>query len=188
MDSNCYFCRRSSMSKLGLYSAIFFYPSVAVALLFASVIIISELKFDRSYTFPQLFILLAAIIIAIFLAFFLLILSRNCYLMETRRILIDSRGFVVEKKKRRYTWKEIDSIGIVAFAADASKQIYQVQVCIFIAPVNTRMLKLLRDSYLYGAFNRDKFVLMDYDKIIMSHLRMQNFVQINDFRPYQMKL
>ena len=109
--------------------------------------------------------------------------------METCHISIDSYGFVVRgKNERRYAWDEIGGIGVIAYAASASKLNYQTQICIFLKPISDDSLKHLRDSYLYGVFKRYKYVLLDYDKITLNWIVMQSHVQIDDLRSHQMKL
>lgn len=182
-------CRSSMMSKLGLYSAVLFFPAVAVLLLIASLFVGFELCINSGYTFLQVFISLLMMVLAIIIASFLLVVSQWCYLMETRQISIDSYGFAVRNKsERRYAWNEIGGIGIVAYAASASKLNYQTQICIFLEPISDEALKHLRDSYLYGAFKRYKYVLIDYNEIILNRIAMQSQVQIDDLRPHQMKL
>lgn len=91
--------------------------------------------------------------------------------METRHIAIDQYGFIIrDRNDRRYAWKAICSIGIIAYAANASKDIYQTEICIFLEPFGDKDLRKLRDSYLYGAFNLKRFVLLDNDPRLIDAL------------------
>lgn len=189
MNLTFYPCRLSPMSRFGLYSAALFYPLVAAALLFVSFFLGIEIYINGNYTSLQVVIVLFAMTIAILLASFLFVISRNCYLMERRRIALDRDGFVVKaRNERRYNWHEIGGIGIIAYAASVSKQVYQTQICIFIEPVSDEGLKRLRDSYLYGAFNQHKYVLLDYETATLNKINSQGYIQIDDFRVHQMKL
>lgn len=189
MVSTFFPCRSSLMSKLGLYSAVLVYPFVAVVLLFVLFLIGTELYAESSYTSLQVFILLLTMVVAIFLSSFLLVLSRKCYLMETRHISINNYGFVVRgRNKRQHAWKEIGGIAVIAYAASANKLIYQTQICISFEPLSDDELRRLRDSYLYGVFHQNKYVLMDYEGITMDRMLEQSQIRIDDLRSRQMKL
>lgn len=182
-------CRSSPISKLGKYSSMFFYPTVAFLLLLVPSFIGIELVAASRYSFWQEFILSLSALAAILLASFLLVMSRKCYLMETRHISINSYGFVLEgKHKKQYGWSEIAGIGLIMYAANASKQNYQLQICIFLEPVRNDVLRRLRDSYLYGALGCDKYILMDYNETYLNLIAKQSHVQVDDLRPLQMKL
>lgn len=189
MDSMFFPCRSSRISKFGLYSAVIFYPSVAFLLLFALLFIGTDLYSKDDYNTLQVVILLLTMIVAIVLASFLIVLSWKCYLMETRHITLNSYGFVVRgKSERRCAWSEIGSIGIIAYAASASKLNYQTQICIFFEPFSDDELRRLRNSYLYGVFNQDKYVLIDYEGIAKGRFLEEKNIRIDDLRPHQMKL
>lgn len=189
MDSSFIPCRSSPMSKLGLYSAVLLYPSVAFALFFVLILIGFESYAENNYTSLQVFILSLTTVVAIVLASFLLVLSRKCYLMETRHISINSYGFIVKgRNESRYAWKEIGGIGVIAYAASASKLNYQKQICISFKPLSDDELRRLRESYLYGVFNQDKYVLLDYEGIIMDRISEHSHVQVDDLISRQMKL
>ena len=181
MESNFLPCRSSPMSKIGLYAAVLLYPAVALALLFVPFLIIAETFSESDYTLWQVFILILASAAAIVLASFLLVLSRKCYLLETRHISVDRNGFsVIGRNKKRYEWNEVGGIGIIAYAASASKEIYQVQICIFFEPPGDDELRRLRDSYLYGVLNQDQYVLMDYEEMAMNRVSKNSDFPIED--------
>lgn len=84
---------------------------------------------------------------------------------------VDQYGFAIrDRSDRRYAWEAICSIGIIAYAANASKDIYQTEICIFLEPFGDKDLRKLRDSYLYGAFNLKRFVLLDNDPRLIDAL------------------
>ena len=89
------------MSKTGLYAAVLLYPAVALALLFVPFLIIAETFSESDYTLWQVFILILASAAAIVLASFLLVLSRKCYLLETRHISVDRNGFSVRGRNKK---------------------------------------------------------------------------------------
>lgn len=189
MDSTFYPCRSSLISKVGLFSAVLFYPAVAVALLFVFFFIGVEVHAIKNYTALQLVVLLLTMVVAIVLSSLLFILSRKCYLMERRRISVNNNGFAVTGRDQiRFAWNDIESISVIAYAANASKLIYQVQICISVKPLNDYELRRLRDSYLYGVFNQDKYVLVDYESIAAERLLACSHVRIDDLRSRQMRL
>ncbi len=109
--------------------------------------------------------------------------------METRYIAIDQYGFTIrDRNNSRYAWEAISSIGIIVYAANASKDIYQTEICIFLEPIGDKDLKKLRDSYLYGAFNLKRFVLLDYEPRLIDELIKCSGLPIRDFQSEQMKL
>lgn len=189
MDSSFVSCRSSPISKVGLYSAVFFFPVVAFALLFISFYISSELHTAYNHTLLQVLILLLMMTVSIVFALLLFVLSRKCYLMETRKISVNSNGFSIGKRKTMcYSWDEIENISIIIYAANASNEIYQTQICIFMEPLNDNALKRLRNSYLYGVFHQNNYILIDYKGIAADHLLKCSGIHIDDQRSRQMKL
>lgn len=189
MNSTFFPCRKTAISKLGRYSAIYCYPVIGILLLIASLFLIIDVADHNYNTLYQLVLLLLAIISSIVLASFLFYMSRKCSIIEERHISISSLGFTIrDKSDRWYAWDSIGTIGIIAYAASASKQNYQTQICIFIEPVNDVVLRKLRDSYLYGAFNHDKLILLDFDQSVLSTLKMCNCTPVLDLRTKQRRL
>ncbi|MBO5078639.1 MAG: hypothetical protein J6B67_03020 [Oscillospiraceae bacterium] len=177
------------MSKVGLYSSVIFFPSVALVLFFLLFLLIADVCAKGDFTTLQVFILLLTIIVMIVLVSFFVALSRKCYMLETRHISTNRNGFAVRGKHERWhSWKEIGSIAVIAYAADANKDFYQTQMCISFEPISDNELRRLRDSYLYGVFNQDKYILLDYEGIAADRILAQCQVQVEDLRPRQMKL
>lgn len=185
----CFFpCRMTPISKLGRYAALLLYPSIGVLLLVVPVVIGVELHINRGDAIVQLISLLFAFS-AIILSSFLFIVGRKCYRMETLHIAVDSLGFTIrEKVNRQYTWEAVSDIGIIIYAANASKQCYQTQICIFLRPVDNNALEKLCNSYLYGAFNQDKYILIDYSQVMVERIEECSHMTIADFRARQMNL
>ncbi len=182
-------CRTSSVSKLGRYSAMYFFPFLSIALFFVPILIGIDIENNNAITIVQSIILFLVSICAVLLSIFLLRMSRQCYRLETRYIAIDQSGFTIRgNNDKRYGWENISSIGVIAYAANASKQIYQTEICIFIEPINQTKLKKLRDSYLYGALNLDRLVLLDYNASLSDMLTKVSHLPVLDHRPEQMKL
>lgn len=137
----------------------------------------------------QVIITLLTLVILLCLAGFLLLLGHKSYLMETRRISMDTDGFTVKgKREKRYRWCEIGGIGIVMYGASASRTFYDTQICIFLGPISKDGLKRLRDSYIYGVFSQNQYVLLDADEMILNLLQNLCHLQIDDFRNQQLKL
>lgn len=178
------------MSKLGRYAALLFYPIVGIAALFCTLFIAIDGMVNKTYStnIPLVAFLLTEIT-GVLLSVFLLNMSRKCYRMETRHIEIDQYGFTIrDRNDSRYAWEAIRSIGMIVYAANASKDIYQTEICIFLEPFGDKDLRKLRDSYLYGAFNLNRFVLLDYDSHLIDQLIKCSGLPINDFQSAQMKL
>lgn len=189
MDVTFYRCRRSSKSKLGRYIALLFYPSVAAILSLAAFQLCVDCIKDESSNPMSIIVILLTMVILFCLAGFLLLLGHNSYLMETRRISIDADGFTVKGKiEKRYRWSEIGGIGFIMYASSASRMVYETQICIFLNTISKDGLKRLRDSYIYGAFMQDQYILLDVDEIVLDQLQNQFQLQINDFRNQQLKL
>ena len=181
-------CRSTPISKLGRYTALLLYPSIGVLLLVVPVVIGVELHINRGDAIVRLISLLFAFF-AILLSSFLFIIGRKCYRMETRHIAVDSLGFTIRKKvDRHYTWDAVSDIGIIIYAANAGKQCYQTQICIFLRPVDNNALEKLCNSYLYGAFNQDKYILIDYSQVMVERIEECSHMTIADFRARQMNL
>lgn len=182
-------CRTSTASKFGHYFALYFCPLLSIALIFAAVLICIDVDVEKSQIIGQLIIQLLIAACAVFLAFFLLKISRRCYRMETRQISIDQFGLTIrDKNERLVAWTNVESIGVIAYASNASKQYYQTQICIFLKPVISKDLKKLRDSYLFGAFNLDSFILLDFDSQVIEKLERHSAFPVHDYISEQMKL
>lgn len=189
MNSTFFPCRTSTISKWGRYSALFFYPAIGILSLFALFLLGANVNFSAGYTVKQILVLLLTAIETILISFFMFYMSRKCYRMETRYIAIDNYGFVIrERTDRQYTWDSIGGIVVIAYAADAGRHTYQTQICIFLEPISDGALRKLCDSYLYGAFNRDKYILLDYDPLILNKLEMCIGWPIPDIRSKQLNL
>lgn len=189
MNSDFYPCRISAISKLGRFAAQYVYLCIGIMLSIIPFVICAEWYINNDYTTVQAVILLMTIIIAILLSLFLCVMSIKCYRMETRYISVDRYGFVIrEKTDKQYVWEMVECIGVIAYAANASKDIYQSQICIFLEPITDTALKKLRDSYLYGAFNRDKYILLDNDPCLFNKLDACTDIPIMDLVSTQLKL
>lgn len=189
MNSDFYPCRISAISKLGRFAAQYVYPCIGIILAGIPLVICAEWYINNDYTVVQTVVLLVTVIIAILLSLFLFIMSIKCYRMEVRYISVDSHGFVIrEKNDKRYTWEMVEGIRVIAYAATASKDIYQSQICIFLEPVTDNALRKLRDSYLYGVFNRDKYILLDNEPCLFNKLDTCSDIPITDSISKQLKL
>lgn len=179
-------CRTSVMSKLSRYAAMYFYPLIGfVHLLSAAYMAVGVI--DGSIPFVIIVHLL--LVFSVSFPFFMFGVSRKIYRLENRRIALDESGFAIrDRKVCKYQWGQISGIGIIAYAADASKETYQTEICIFFQPVTQKELKKLRDSYLYGASNLDRFVLMDYTPALADALTSYSGLPIEDYRSEQMNL
>mgnify|MGYP001349997568 CR=1 FL=1 len=84
------------------------------------------------------------------LSFYLFKLSKMCYALESREIAFDQSGLTVrDRTDHLYKWNEIGGIGIIAYAASASRDFYESQICIFLETVDRGILRgCLRAIYL----------------------------------------
>lgn len=191
MDSSFFPCRTSTISKVGRLVALFFYPFVGIGVACLLFPLLYEIIREK-HTVLQLMVLFLTVVCVISLSAFFLHMSRKCYIMESRYVVFDQYGFEFGYGKngtgKRYEWQKVDEIGIIAYAASASKQNYQTQICIFLKPVNDMCLRKLRDSYLYGVFNLNDFVLLDYDLLVIEKLNKCKSPSIHDLRIKQMTL
>lgn len=182
-------CRTSRISKIGRYGTLFFYPSVGILSLVAMFFLVSGGIFRKCYTDRQIIVQLLVVIGTMLISIFLFYMSGKCYRMETRSIAIDSNGFVIRvKTDRRYAWESIGGIAVIAYAANANKDYYQTQICIFLEPIGDTALRKLHNSYLYGAFHCDKYVLMDCDPYTLNMLETCIDWTIPDIRSKQLNL
>lgn len=182
-------CRVSTISKIGRFAALCFYPFIGVGLIFVTFLLAIEVLASDNHTAGQLVLYILTTITTILLSIWLFTMSKNCYQMESRHISIDTYGFAMRKRvSNQYTWEMVESIGVIAYAADANKELFQTEICIFLTPANDVALRKLRDSYLYGAFNMDKYVLLDYDPILHKELEECSGLSVEDLRSHQLKI
>lgn len=183
-----YRCRFSPTSKIGRLFAACFYPFVSLVLLFAQVLIIVDILHHTPVPMEIVILLLTSICIILLFAFFLKI-SCTCYRMENRQIALDSDGFTIRDRiDRKVPWKDVCCIGALMYASNASKQHYQQVVCIFLKETDDRELRRLRDSYLYGAFNQDRLILIDRDAIFVKNISNLSGLPVVDLCSEQMRL
>lgn len=181
-------CRTSPLSKLGRYAALYLYPTAGILLLIASIFLIAGLFHTMDVTFVQLAVSLALLPGATSLSFFLFRMSRMCYALETRKIAFDQSGFTVrDRTDHLYKWNEIGGIGMIAYAANGSRQRYDSEICIFLESVDPDDLKRLFKSYLFGAINLNKYVLIDLDPNLLDALTRCSNCTILDYRMMQLK-
>lgn len=181
-------CRTSPLSKLGRYAALL-YLLTSLALLFVPILIAVDTLSNNNVTITQLIVSLLTSICALLLSFFLFNMGKKCYQVEKRQIALGQSGFTIrDRKDKWYSWEQIEGIGVIAYGADASKMHYQTVICIFYDPIDRTDLKKLRDSYLYGARNLDRFILMDYDPTLIDTLTQYSRLSIFDYRVMQMML
>ena len=68
---------------------------------------------------------------SLLLSLHLIYLGYWTYHMENRKIAFDEFGFtLVDQRIQTHSWGDVHSIGIVMFAANASKQHYQNTICL----------------------------------------------------------
>ena len=189
MNLSFFPCRTSSISKFGHFCALYVYTAIGIGLLIIPCIVGIELITSGVDRIIQAGILVLASMASILLVFFLFIIGRKCCCMETRQIAITDNGFIIrDRTDRGYAWESVEGIGIIVYAANASNQIYQTQICIFLEPISDIVLRKLRDSYLHGALGHDKYVLLDYNSFIQDQLKMYANQPVIDFRLKQLSL
>lgn len=181
-------CRFSIASKFGRLSAICLYPCASLTLLLAQIMIIVDILYHTPTLIGIVMVVLTSICTIMLFCFFLKI-SCTCYQMENRQIALDHDGFTIrDRKDRSVPWREVYCIATLMYASSASKQSYQNVICIFLEKIDDRKLKRLRDSYLYGAFNQDRLILIDYDAKFVDALVRISGLSIVDFCSTQKKL
>lgn len=179
-------CRTSPLSKLGRLGALFLYPTAGILILLSSLVLFGGLLYTMDMTFIQAAVLLALISGTISLSFYIFKLGRMCYALESRKIAFDQSGLTVrDRADHLYKWDEIGGIGIIAYAANASRDFYERQICIFLDTVDPDDLKRLFKSYLFGASNLNKFVLIDFDQALLDALAKESGCPVLDYRRAQ---
>lgn len=182
-------CRTSVDSRFGRCAALILYPTVALFLLAAlTLATISTFQRSKVHAVDYLWLLITGILAVSILAL-LLRISVCCYRMESKEIAISKDGFAIKgQPDKQYIWPQIHGVGIIAFAANASGQRYQKQICIFLHPIDDSSLKKLYRSYLYGAFHEKYFILMDYNASTVAILADECMQIVADYRSKQAKL
>lgn len=108
--------------------------------------------------------------------------------LESREIAFDQSGLTVrDRTDHLYKWNEIGGIGIIAYAASASRDFYESQICIFLETVDPGDIKRLFKSYLFGAANLKKYVLIDLDPSLLDALTRCSNCTILDYRMTQLR-
>ncbi len=190
MDSTFIRCRATLRSKMGYYLALIVYPLAILLLSYALVALVVDIVINSKLTVEEgVAFLLFPIFSIIFMIVFFIKLSIRCFRLETRRIAFEKAGFTVrDREDRRYTWDQVSGIGVIAYGASASKEIYQTEICIFLEPITKKDLKKLRDSYLYGAFHPEKFVFLDHTPSALEAVSKCCPFPISDYCDEQIKL
>lgn len=181
-------CRTSPLSKLGRLGAIFLYPTAGILFLLSSLVLFGSLFYTKDITFIQMSVILVLVSGTISLSFYLFKLSKMCYALESREIAFDQSGLTVrDRTDHLYKWNEIGGIGIIAYAASASRDFYESQICIFLETVDPGDIKRLFKSYLFGAANLKKYVLIDLDPSLLDALTRCSNCTILDYRMTQLR-
>lgn len=179
-------CRTSSVSKFGRYISVTLYPLVGLIILFAALFLVFDAIGNPENVKSDAISLLIMTIVSIGISVWLLKLGVSCYQFETREIFVDQHGVVVKgRKESSYEWNQIGGISVVAFAATASRQHHQEQICIFLRPFKQKHLKKIYTSYLYGVLNLEEFVLLDFDPVLLEVLSKYSGLEIVDKRYLQ---
>ena len=188
MNDQFILCRTSPLSKLGRYGALFLYPTAGIMILLFSLVLIGGLFYTIDMTFIQMSVLLVLVSGTISLSFYVFKLSKMCYALENRKIAFDQSGLTVrDRTDHLYKWNEIGGIGIIAYAANASRDFYESQICIFLETVDPEDLKKLFKSYFFGATNLNKYVLIDLDPGLLDELARCSNCTILDYRMTQLR-
>ena len=186
METKFIQCRTSRVSKVGRFAALFLYPLGAVLLLITAVVLAVEAVQGGQWMASKIILTLLIEIYALVFSLLLLKFSVRCYRMENCRIAMDHSGFTVKgRKNRRYEWNKIGGIGIIAFGANAGRDIYQKEICIFLEPVEKEHLKKLSRSYIFGAYHPDRFILLDYEPGLADTVAKYSGLSVVDHRGEQ---
>lgn len=181
-------CRTSIDSHIGRIAALILYPATAL-LIFAAftLVVMSTFHSPEVLGLDYIWLFITGIL-AISIVIFLLWVSIRCYRMESKAIAFSEVGFTIKgHQNKQHVWSKIHGLGVIAFAADASGERYQKQLCIFLRPIDNTALKKLYRSYLYGAFHEKYYILMDYNMSIVATLGDACNQAIIDYRPTQIK-
>lgn len=182
-------CRYTVTSKLGLFSAILLYPAIGLVVLIVGVYILSDICISQKQMNLSIMVELFISFVAFCISFLLFYLSIKCYIMESRKYAITPTGVVINNFGQAcYSWDAICEIAIIAYAASASLQNYQTVICCFLKPPNQYVLSRLLKSYVYGAINTDKFVIIDYHPNTLDKIRDNYPRVIVDYREKQLGL
>lgn len=180
-------CRTSVTSKVNRYAAVSLFAFVGFILLFCGLFLVGSLLGSSSQPAMRVIVTILCIVLAFFASYDLFRISAKVYRFEKRKIALDQRGIIIkDREDRQCLWDQISGVGIIAFAATANRKNYDAQICIFFEPIDQRDLKKLRDSYLYGARNLNKFVLMDYGPALADTIGQYSSLSIQDFRQEQL--
>lgn len=186
-ETKLFYCRTSRLSKLNRYVALSLYPISGFFLLFCATRLIVEILVNLELLALHVVISILVTIFSILASYIMFTLSVKIYLFEKRQIALGQHGFLVGvHKNRQYTWNQTSNVGIIAFAATASRQSYQTQICIFLKHPNQADLKKLRDSYLYGVLHSQEFVLMEYSPCLAERIANLWGSSITDYRSLQL--
>lgn len=190
MNQSFYPCRTSPICKVGRFAAMFLYPFAAIVLFLIPVILISGAITAKTHSGTEIAVSLIASAFSFLTAAFMLNMSWKCYRMESRRTAFRQDGFDIQDGRSimHFTWERIDCIAIIVYAASASRQNYQTQICIFLDTIDNACLRKLRDNYLFGAFNLERFVLLDYELSMIEKLQTKANRDILDLRGKQLAL
>lgn len=181
------YCRKSLSNILNRHAAMFLYPSVAFLLLFCVIYLIIEALYNTELHTRQISIIFFVVILSLFILYYMFKMSKMIYRFENRQIALTQYGFIIrDRKDTQYAWEQISCVGIIIFSATASRQRYDTQLCVFFEKPEQADLKKLRDSYLYGAFNLDRFILIDYNPSLANKLTQYCGLSIVDYRSVQL--
>ena len=184
-------CRTSKRSKFAKAAAVLFYPVIAVGWLIACGLLLIDSA--NAALGPEGLPVKTAVTSSIALLLSLLCigaliwLSVQSYALESREIALSPECFTVKNRRScTYAWNEVGEVSIIAFAANAGRQRYECQICISFQTLTQKQLARLRRSYLYGAANLDKFILMDYSQTLADAVQTYSRRKITDHRHLQL--
>lgn len=182
-----FYCQTSFSSRLNRYAAMYLYPPVGFFLLLCVIYMVVGIASIADRSGGQIALFIYGITLSGLASYLMFKLGAKTYRLERRQIAFDQHGFIVrDHEDRQYKWNQISGIGIVIFAATASRQRYRTQICIFLKPVTDKSLRKLRNSYVYGAIHLDQFVLMEYTPFLADRLAHCCGLSIDDYRSLQL--
>ncbi len=182
------YCRYTLQSKISKYASLLLYPTVAVTVLLGGVYCLYCALIMRSGRSFLSFLLVGASIVSFCIVVMLINLSVRCYTLENRKFQITADGLIVQNKHCSFfDWNAIESVIIVAYAASASRQNYQTVVCCMLQPMEKDFPGKILRSYLYGAKNTKKVVIIDYSPAIVEEFTLLYPGNILDLREKQLR-
>ena len=181
-------CRYGLTSRITKYTMVSFFPIVA-ALTFLTGLycLYYALAENGGGIFPFL-LCLGTFTWCMYLSFFIISFSINCYKFENRKYKLTTAGIIIKDKySSLFEWAKIEDIVIVAYGASASRQNYDSVICCLLHPLNDEFLKKMLCSYNYGIKNTKRFIVIDYSPETVAELASLYPKGILDFRQKQLR-